>query len=140
MLGIMHIKQIYNCRTHILFYSNHGEWEERDICYACGKWIRYRKLYFQNLRRRQNLQDPNVDHMIQCNIEHNLSIFWRKGRDRHLFIGVMNFGIQKAKTLWSNWARSNLLRTFLNYWVLQYYLDLYQPGSLTEFPVVAFKV
>jgi len=33
----MYITQIYKCSTHILFYSSQGEWEVRDIYYACGK-------------------------------------------------------------------------------------------------------
>jgi hypothetical protein len=52
----------------------------------------------------------------------------------------MNFGIQKGKILLSNWARSNFPRIVLPYWVLRYALDVYQPGSQTEFPVVTFEI
>jgi len=40
----MHIKQLHKCPAQILFYSSQGEWEVRDIHYACGKWIRLVKL------------------------------------------------------------------------------------------------
>jgi hypothetical protein len=35
-----------------------------------------------------------------------------KVRDKNVFIGVMNFGIQKGKSLLSNWARNNFHVSF----------------------------
>jgi hypothetical protein len=38
-----------------------------------------------------------------------------KVRDKNVLIGVMNFGIQKGKTLLSNRARNNVPRIVLPY-------------------------